>query len=300
MQQGRIGKYFRQSGHVVCTPRCASTRTDYLFSLRRKEEVDRYIPFVDATNNALEKLRVVNIQELKKSPKEAEQIIFLVNHPHRIPVQSGGAVSHRKPDVLIMRSSDAARAREYPPSQITYTWKQLTKIAVNGVKPRDFRHILSCVEFKADEDDRKMEDFPEDITPSLTEGEVMHIIVDGPEFRAAKRVESQAAGGQKREREEDNLAQPKSTKRRAIAGPSRTSLPRSVKVSQPAQVAAHASGSQARTPQEKTFEDKDRDPILQAGSYATEMLSLSRTEAWNLLILGMCFSFDLEPLSDGP
>ena len=173
-------------------------------------------------------------------------------------------------------------------------------IAENGVQPQNFRHILSSVEFKADKVDRRMEDFPKDITPSLNEGGVMHIAVDGREFRAAKRMESRAAGSQKREREEDNLSQPKFIKRRAIAGPSRTSLPRSVKVPQSVQVVAQASGSQARTPQEKTFDDKDRDPILQAGSYATEMLSLSRIQAWNLLIFGMCFSFGLEPPSDGP
>ena len=273
MQQGRIGKYFRQSGHVVRTPRCASTRADYLFSLVRPREEERYTHFVNATNNALKKLRDVDIQELKKSPKEAEQIIFLVNHPHCIPVQSGGAASHRKPDVVIMRSSDAARARAYPQPQITYTWEQLIKIAENGVEPQSFRHILSCVEFKAKRVDRKMEDFPKDITPSLNEGGTMNIAVDGPEFRAAKWVESQAAGSRsrKRDREDDNLSQPRSKKRNAIAGPSRTFLPRSGKVSQVSQTArvvAQASGSQPKTPQERTAEDKKRDPILQAGSYA--------------------------------
>ena len=202
-----------------------------------------------------------------------------------------------------MRSSDAARARGYPQAQITYTWEQLMKIAENGVEPQNFRHILSCVEFKAKPVDLKMEDFPGDIIPSLNEGGTMNIIVDGPEFRAAKRVESQAAGSRsrKRDREDDNLSQPRSKKRNAIAGPSRTFLPRSGKVSQvsqPAQVVAQASGSQPKTPQERTAKEKKRDPILQAGSYATEMLAMSRIEAWNLLIVGMCFSFGLEPSSD--
>ena len=37
-------------------------------------------------------------------------IIFLTNHPNEIQIQSGGAASHQKPDIVIMRLNDAARA----------------------------------------------------------------------------------------------------------------------------------------------------------------------------------------------
>ena len=66
----------------------------------------------------------------------------MANHPDQIPIKSG-VLSHRKPDVVIMRLDDPARA--YSPSQ-SADWGQLKTIARNGVRPRSFERILSCVD----------------------------------------------------------------------------------------------------------------------------------------------------------
>ena len=89
---------------------------------------------------SLEKLENLNIEGLKEAPKGAERIILLTNHPNQIPIESGGATSHRKPIVVIMRLGDAARV--YWLSQFA-DWGQLKTITRNGVKPQSFQRILS-------------------------------------------------------------------------------------------------------------------------------------------------------------
>ena len=168
MQQGRIGC-------VVCTlVGCAST----LSSLATEKETDRYAPFISATG--------LTVEGLKVAPKGAERIILiLANYPHNILLQSGGAVSHQQPDVVIMAFGDTARA--YSPSQSPNDWEQLTMIARNGVKPQSFQRIFSCVEFKAERFGQKLGDCSHDGTQSP---EPTHIVVDGPALRTAKRAEA--------------------------------------------------------------------------------------------------------------
>jgi len=54
--------------------------------------------------------------------------------------------------------------------------------------------------------------------------------------------------------------------------------------------------SRTGTPQEKISESKKREPFLQAGSYAIEMLSMTRVHAWNILIVGTCLNLGPEYL----
>ena len=65
-------------------------------------------------------------------------------------------------------------------------------------------------------------------------------------------------------------------------------------------VASGPSGTQATdrvpNPHQKTLEESDRDPILQVGSYAMEMLSMSRVQARNTLIVGMCLDLIWKPV----
>ena len=125
-----------------------SSCADCLSSLSKRTEAHRYAPFVDAINRVLEKLENLSIEGLKETLKGAGGIIFLANHPHQIPIESAGALSHRKPDVVVIRLDDATRA--YSVSQST-DWGQLKTIARSGVKPRSFQRILSCVEFRQHE-----------------------------------------------------------------------------------------------------------------------------------------------------
>jgi hypothetical protein len=277
-----------------------------------KIEANRYTPFVRATNDALQKLESFKIEGLKNVPKDAGRIIFLVNHPNEIQIQSGTAASHRKPDVVIMRLGDAARA--YSSSQPANEWEQLKMIAQNGVKPRNFHRILSCVEFKATRSDLEMEDCSTDVARSLNKVEPMHIIVDGPAFRAAKVAEQKKrtagsqvsqvtrSGSENRKRAREPVeagselgSEPPSAKRVAVeSGPTRSWYSRATKESQTGPAVPkpkQTTESQKQTLQEKTAEDKTRDPILQAGSYAVEMLSMSRVHVWNILIIGMCLGF---------
>ena len=282
--------------------------TDCISSLSKKTEADRYSPFVMATNDALETLADLNIQGLKRAPEKLERIIFLVNHPNEIQIQSGEAASHRKPDIVIMRLSDAARACTSP--LLMKEWGQLKMVAPGGVQPRSFHKILSCIEFKAARTDLKMTDCLENDTPLLDEVLPMYLIGDGPAIQAAKRAagkkdsqgESQAplttlSGNRKRARGSEDAgnnreSQPRSAKRVAVeSGPSRTWYPRAVKEFPMASGGAHprqttGSGSQTTTPQEKTSESRARDPILQVGSYAVEMFSVSRVHVWNIIIIG--------------
>jgi hypothetical protein len=291
----------------VC--RCALT---VVSSLREKVETDRYAPFVIATNDALEKLENLNINGLKRVPEGVERVIFLTNHPNEIQIQSREAASHRKPDVVIMQLNDAARA--YPSSLRMRDWGQLKKVAPSGAKPRSFHRILSCIEFKATRSDLKMQDCLKNDIPLLDEMDPMHIIVDGPALRAAKRaaekegqIEGQASraslsGSESRKRARESVdagndaeSQPRSGKRVAVeSGPSRSWYSRAAKGSPIAPAVAQpkqTTGSQPRNPQEKTSEAKSRDPILQSGSYAVEMLSMSRVHAWNILIIGSYLGF---------
>ena len=157
---------------------------DCLSSLNEKTETDRYAPFVSATNDALESLEILNINGLKCAPKGVERIIFLTNHPNEIPIYSSTATPHRKPDVVVMRLDDAARA--YSSSQSANIWGQLKKIARGGAKPQSFRRILSCVEFKATRADLEMKECQDDNAPLLDEVDPMYISVDGPAIRRAE------------------------------------------------------------------------------------------------------------------
>ena len=203
-----------------------------------------------------------------------------------------------------MRLDDAART--YSSSQSQNDWGQLKIIAQKGAKPQNFRRILSCVEFKAEQFDRTMEDYPRDGTQPLHDTEPMHIVGDVLARKAAKRSESQAtkSGSEslKRKLKDAEFAnepdsQPRSTKR--AAGSGRAWYPRPGKESQTPPgmpQSKQTTGFQTKTPQEKTSENKTRDPILQAGSYAVEMISMSRVHVWNVLIIGMCLGFGLETL----
>jgi len=283
---------------------------DCVSSLSEKTETGRYSPFVIATNDALEKLQDLDIPGLKRAPEGPERIIFLANQPNEIPIQSGSA----KPDVVIMRLSDAAQA--YPAPLLVKEWAQLKNIAPSGViKPRSFHKILSCIEFKATRSNLKMADCLKNGTPSLDEIDPMHIFVDGPAIRAATRaaekesqVESQAmqvtlsgSGSKKRPRSpvdagNESGSQPRAAKRvPAEAGPSGPRYARAVKESPMGSVSAPPKQpkgykSQTRTPQEKTSESKTQEPILQASSYAIEMLSMTRVHTWNILIIGTCLN----------
>ena len=144
--------------------------------------------------------------------------------------------------------------------------------------------------------------------------DTMHIAVDRPALRkaamkvAAKKegqVESQGSQGtlsgsqsKKRPREDANDgSELRSAKRVHVeSGLLRTCYPRKVKkppvvsdVAPPQQ--ASGAGSQTKTPQEKAGESKSRDPILQTGCYAIEMVSMNRVTVWNFLIIGTCVSF---------
>ncbi len=289
--------------------------TDCISSLSEATETDRYSPFVIAINDTLEKLECLNIQGLKRAPEGPERIIFLVNHPNEIPIQSGEAASHRKPDIVITRLSDAAQA--CPSLLLMKDWGQLKNLALIGVRPRSFHTILSCVELKTTRTDRNMTDCFKDDTTLLDEMDPMHLIVDGRAIRATRRaekeegqVESQVplvplsgSESSKRAREthdagNDGEFQPQSAKRVSVefTGPLRSWYPRTVKESPMAPGAAQprqttGSGSPTRTPQEKTSDSQTRDPILQLGSYAVEMLSVSRVHIWNILIIGTCICF---------
>ena len=61
--------------------RCASTGADCFSSLGKEKETDRYIPFINTTNDTLEKLGGLNVEGMKEAPKGSNRIIFLVNHP---------------------------------------------------------------------------------------------------------------------------------------------------------------------------------------------------------------------------
>src|SRR5882757_9490782 len=128
--------------------------TDCISSLNKKTETDRYSPFVIATNDALEKLENLNIQGLKRAPEGLDRIIFLVTHPNEIPIRSGEAASHRKPDIVIKRLGDSAQA--YPIRLLIKDWGQLKTHAPFGVASRSFHKILSCIEFKATRIDLEM------------------------------------------------------------------------------------------------------------------------------------------------
>ena len=279
-----------------------SIYADCLSSLNEKTETDRYAPFVSATNDALEKLESLDINGLKCAPNGVERIIFLTNHPNEIPIYSGAATSYRKPDVVVMRLDDAARA--YSSSQSANNWGQLKTIARGGAKPQTFRRILSCVEFKATRAALEMKECREDSAPPLDEVDPMYINVDGPAIRRAEVMKTSQASratksgsrSGKRAREFDQFenepgSQPRPAKQVAVESGSRSWYARAMKESRASPSAAQpkqASGSQPKTPQEKTADDKKRDPILQAGSYAVEMMSFARVHAWNILIVGRC------------
>jgi len=143
--------------------------------------------------------------------------------------------------------------------------------------------------------------------------EPMHIGVDGHAARTKPTKEKRSQAGihasevtklanesRKRAREPDDdgnepgSPQPRPAKRVAVESGSRWQYAQSAKesqagpsVTQPKQ----STGSQSKTPQEKTADDRKQDLILQAGSYAVEMLSMTCVHVWNFLIVGMCLGF---------
>jgi len=208
-----------------------------------------------------------------------------------------------------MRLNDAARA--YTSSLLMDEWEQVKNIAPSGVEPPSFHRILSYVEFKATQPDLEMTDLLNDGTPSLYEMDPMYLALDGPAIRAAEKegqgessvTRSTLPGNQsmKRPREpvdarNDSEFQSQPAKRVVLeSGSSKTWYARSVKECPMAPVVVlpkqtTGSGLRARTLQEGTSESRTRDPALQAGPHAVEMLSMSRVHAWNILIIGMCLN----------
>jgi hypothetical protein len=277
---------------------------DGLPSLSLKAEPDRYAPFVTATNIALEELELLDIPGLKPAPTGADRIIFFTNHPHEIQIQSGAASSNRKPDVVVMRLSDAAQAYDVPQG-----WAQLKDVAPNSGKPQSFHKILSCIEFKAVRTDMTMSDFLKDDTPSLAEIDPMHLMVYGKKKVDSQSIQLTLSGSDRKKRprspSDDSETRKRSTKRLVVeAGPSRVWYPRAAKGAAMPQAKAipkqtTGSGSQPKTPQEKVSDSKIRDPILQTGSYAVEMISMFRVHIWNILIIGTCPSLGRGYFIDG-
>ena len=67
------------------------------------------------TFNALQMSRKVTPNDFKSLPSKEEQIIIITNYPHAITIQSGGAQSVRRPDVVVITVKNAARAVSPPP-----------------------------------------------------------------------------------------------------------------------------------------------------------------------------------------
>lgn len=278
---------------------------DCLSSLSQKTETDRCSAFATAANDALERLEHLDIQGLKRAPEGTERIFFLANHQNEIQIQSGEAASHPKPRIVIMRLGDAAGA--YPSSLLMKEGGQLMNIAPSVVKPRSVSRILSCIEFKAIQFDLKMMDYLKNDTPLLDDIDPMHLVMHGPAIRTAERAaekegqeESWAthttlSGRESWERPHEPVDAGNNTAKRVgiDSGSYISWYSRAAEEFPMAPVAllkqTTRSESQTSMPQEKTSEPKTPDPILQA---AIEMLSMSRVQAWNILIIGTCLSLD--------
>ena len=266
---------------------------DCLSSLSQRTETDRCSPFVIATNDALEKLEHLDIQGLKRAPEGAERFLFLANHQNEIQISGGDTASHSKPHIVIMRCSDAAGA--YPSPLLMEEEEQQKNIISR------FHRILSCVELKTTRSDLIMTDFLRNHTPWLDEMDPMHFIVGGPAIRAAEAAEKESQveswatkatspGGecQKRPHEPVDAGNNSESQSRHSRAAKRSSM--APKVALPTRTAGSA--SQTSTSEEKTPASKTQAQVLQAGSYAVRMLSMSPVHTWNLLIIGTCPSLD--------
>jgi hypothetical protein len=308
--------------------------TSYL-SFRQTDETKRYFHFVQAANSALKMLNKVTGDNFKDLPSEEEQIIFVTNHPHQIPIRSGGNQSDRKPDIVVTTVREAARAIS---SAQSCSWESISKGAPSGGKgfPFDsFRGILSCLEFKLEGSGMRVQDIHEvDVTKSrdpmniigeekAIEGDAAAPTETNPlarntahttsvtglaangEITPGSRTSQMRASG----RNTAGVLRSGSTSKKRGHGESegggvidpsepplkRRSLSRAVK---PPPVTQPT--SQKRPAQDVPRSSRKRDPILQTASYAVEMLSLSRHHVLNFCIVGESLHPGRNTSSDDP
>ena len=85
----------------------SSEASHILLSARISKETDRYRPWVEAANTALQILKTIHVDNIRKpSPLN---ILAQRNDPNRLPIHHGSDQSFRKPDVIFMTEEELVK-----------------------------------------------------------------------------------------------------------------------------------------------------------------------------------------------
>jgi hypothetical protein len=88
----------------------SSESSHVLLSARIPKEADRYAPWVEATNTALQILKTVNVDNIRE-PSHLN-ILAQCNDPNEVSISHGSDASYRKPDVVFMTEKELIKVHK--------------------------------------------------------------------------------------------------------------------------------------------------------------------------------------------
>lgn len=83
------------------------------------KEADRYAPWVEATNDALDMLRTIIVDGMWK-PSRLD-IIMQCNDPNKVPISHGSDKSFRKPDVIFITEEEVIKAHNIDKTAVEWS-----------------------------------------------------------------------------------------------------------------------------------------------------------------------------------
>lgn len=278
---------FRLWGLVSVLTRCDSE------TKLRSKEIDRYGPYVELCNEALDRLSTVGEQLPLRGPDELD-IRFQRNDPSDIVSKYEGASSETKlrPDVGVASRVALSRIhkcrkedfQQRPPLHCPLRWKIM--LSSNEFKVFDKNHPHGIIY------NLKRHIYKKDDKIAETEHNQLAVLDVPTEEEVEMGVDGQTAGSSKRSWEAASLGggEEQPPKRAHTPRTTPTATPSGSKANSKAN--SKASASAKPVPVEKKTK-KAIEGRVQCASYALEMLSYSAGvhHAINLLFTGMTFLF---------
>jgi hypothetical protein len=118
-----------------------------LLSAELEKEADRYAPWVEATNVALDILKTVDVENIRKP--SLLNILAQRNDPNEVPISHGSDGSVRKPDVVFMTEEELIKVHNI--NKAAPHWRTTLKKRCQARLPSHtvgWRQFKATVEFK--------------------------------------------------------------------------------------------------------------------------------------------------------